>query len=327
MGYRRCSVPVNPRSPHRRGDGRSGPRRFRGRPRAGSGHTRGAERAGAEEARCEAGAAPRRPARRVEYWIGAVPTTWNVVPSGTDPMPGTTFDPAKTTMQTAIYRRFTRRLEEPAPAGGLRPRRARSSRPQVGDTIVVHFKNFDPNNPHSMHFHGVHYDVASDGAYIPGVSGPRRRREAGRRRSRTSSSAAADSAGVWPYHDHSPSMDASIRGGLYGALSIRAQGAEEARPRVRRLLREAAQLQHGRRPRVHQQHADVPREGRRASCSGTCSALGDDHHSFHVHGHRWTTAGRPARRADGQPGRVVRLPLEGGQGPARGSTTATSRST
>jgi hypothetical protein len=25
-------------------------------------------------------------------------------------------------------------------------------------------------------------------------------------------------AGVWPYHDHSPTMDDSIAGGMYGAL-------------------------------------------------------------------------------------------------------------
>ena len=28
------------------------------------------------------------------------------------------------------------------------------------------------NQPHSMHFHGVHYRLGSDGAYIPGFSGP-----------------------------------------------------------------------------------------------------------------------------------------------------------
>ena len=42
----------------------------------------------------------------------------------------------------------------------------------MGDTILVHFKNFDTTRPHSMHFHGVEYEIASDGAYIPGVSGP-----------------------------------------------------------------------------------------------------------------------------------------------------------
>ena len=40
--------------------------------------------------------------------------------------------------------------------------------------IVVHFRNLDTltNQPHSMHFHGVRYRFGSDGAYIPGFSGP-----------------------------------------------------------------------------------------------------------------------------------------------------------
>jgi len=49
----------------------------------------------------------RLPAAAVEYWVGAVPTTWNVVPSGKDPMTGQMFDPAKTTMATTIYRAFS----------------------------------------------------------------------------------------------------------------------------------------------------------------------------------------------------------------------------
>ena len=32
--------------------------------------------------------------------------------------------------------------------------------------------------------------------------------------------AGEDSAGVWPYHDHSPSMMDSIGGGMFGMLSI-----------------------------------------------------------------------------------------------------------
>ena len=47
-------------------------------------------------------------------------------------------------------------------------------RAQVGDRIVVHFKNMDFTrmNGHSMHFHGVEYKPSSDGASVPGVSGP-----------------------------------------------------------------------------------------------------------------------------------------------------------
>ena len=71
-----------------------------------------------------------------------------------------------------------------------------------------------------MHFHGVHYPFGSDGSFIPGFSGPRRRRHARQDLHLPAARRAASSAGVWPYHDHSPSMMDSIAGGMYGALSI-----------------------------------------------------------------------------------------------------------
>jgi FtsP/CotA-like multicopper oxidase with cupredoxin domain len=107
----------------------------------------------------------------VEYWVGAVPLTWNAVPSGKDPTMGQTLDPAKTTFQTTIYRPFSANWATQL-TGGNQRLVGPIIHARVGDTILVHFKNFDPNAPHSMHFHGVHYDFASDGAYIPGYSGP-----------------------------------------------------------------------------------------------------------------------------------------------------------
>jgi hypothetical protein len=87
-------------------------------------------------------------AATVEYRVGAVPTTWNVVPSGKDPMTGQSFDPAKTTMQTTIYRGFSANWASQLPPGnagfGGPLLRAR-----VGDTILVHFKNFDTARPRS----------------------------------------------------------------------------------------------------------------------------------------------------------------------------------
>jgi FtsP/CotA-like multicopper oxidase with cupredoxin domain len=228
-----------------------------------------------------------RAGRTVEYWIGAVPTTWNVVPSGTDPMLGTTFDPAKTTMQTAIYRRFTADFKNQLPPAGyglVGP----VVQAQVGDTIVIHFKNFDPNNPHSMHFHGVHYDSDSDGAYIPNVSGPGADVKPGQTFTYRME-AGADSAGVWPYHDHSPSMDTSIRGGLYGALSIRAKG--QKKPDREFVVFFEKQLNFNtidglafinNTPTFRAKVGDV--------VQWDVLGLGDDHHSFHVHGHRWSTA-------------------------------------
>ncbi|HZO96537.1 MAG TPA: multicopper oxidase domain-containing protein [Gaiellaceae bacterium] len=225
--------------------------------------------------------------KTVEYWVGAVPASWNVVPSGRDPMTGQAFDPAKTTMQTTIYRAFSAGWASQLP-GGNQGFVGPVLKARAGDTILVHFKNFDTAKPHSMHFHGVHYDVASDGAYIPGVSGPGAnvppggtftyRLEPG-----------DDSVGVWPYHDHSPSMMDSIAGGMYGALSI--LGRTERAPDREFVVFFESQLKLntvdglafiGNTPTFRARVGDL--------VQWDVLALGDDTHSFHVHGHRWPTA-------------------------------------
>jgi FtsP/CotA-like multicopper oxidase with cupredoxin domain len=235
-----------------------------------------------------AAAAPRRGhGTTVEYWVGAVPTTWNVVPNGKDPMTGQTFDPAKTTMQTAIYRAFSANWASqlsPGNQGFVGP----VLHARVGDTMLVHFKNFDTARPHSMHFHGVHYDVASDGAYIPGVSGPGADVPPGGTFT-YKLEVGDDAAGVWPYHDHSPSMMDSITGGMYGALSILGKG--ERPPNKEFVVFFESQLKLntidglafiGNTPTFHAKLGDV--------VQWDVLALGDDTHSFHVHGHRWPTA-------------------------------------
>ena len=168
---------------------------------------------------------PRRPGRPglcVEYWVAAVPVNWHVIPNERDAMMGETFDPAETTFQTVVYRQYTKDWAKQIPnEPGDRGIQGPLLHARVGDTILVHFENLDTafNRPHSMHFHGVHYRPGSDGSYIPGFSGPGANVAPGK--SFTYRLVAGpDSAGVWPYHDHSPSMDESISGGLYGALSI-----------------------------------------------------------------------------------------------------------
>jgi FtsP/CotA-like multicopper oxidase with cupredoxin domain len=230
-----------------------------------------------------------RPGRRVEYWVGAVPTTWNVVPTGRDPLTDTSYEADRTTMQAVIYRRYTADWRNQLPPGyGLVGPVIQA---QVGDTIVVHFKNFDPNASHSMHFHGVDYQSASDGAYIPNVSGAGADVKPGQSFTYRLV-AGADSAGVWPYYDHGPSMEQSIERGLYGALSIRPRG----QPRPDREF----VVFLGR-----QQNLDTVDGLAFINNTPTFRArvgelvqwdvlgLGDGHHSFHVHGHRWSSADGP----------------------------------
>lgn len=227
-----------------------------------------------------------------EYWIAAVPMRWNVVPNGRNAIEHERFERSETTFTAVVYRRFTRdwgRMipNQPGAAADNDGIPGPLLRARVGDRIVVHFKNLDNEfeRPHSMHFHGVEYPFGSDGAYIPGFSTPggnvkpgdtwTYRLEAGE-----------DSTGVWPYHDHSRSMSDSIAGGLYGALSI--LGREQKPPDREFVV-------------YFSQHLDFKTVNGRAFVGNTpvfrarvgelvqwdVLAIGDDHHTFHVHGHRW----------------------------------------
>jgi FtsP/CotA-like multicopper oxidase with cupredoxin domain len=224
-----------------------------------------------------------------QYWVAAVPVHgWNIVPNAQDAVTGMRFDPAKTTLDTVVYRRFKAQWQKPMPTtyGGIP---GPTIRARVGDTILVHFLNLDLNAPHSMHFHGVHYGFGSDGSYIPGFSGPSARVKPG-----TSFTyrllAGTDSVGVWPYHDHSPSMMDSIQGGMYGALSILGRH-ERAPDREFVVFLESmggfmtidGRAFIGNTPVFHSRVGDV--------VQWDVLALGDDHHTFHVHGHRWLEHG------------------------------------
>jgi len=226
-----------------------------------------------------------------EYWVAAVPQpAWNVVPNGQDALTGTQFDPAQTTLDTVVYRRFSADWREMLPAayGGIP---GPTIHARVGDRILVHFLNLDLNAPHSMHFHGVHYGVASDGSYIPGFSG--RGADVKPGKSFTYRLLAGeDSVGVWPYHDHSPSMSDSIQGGMYGALSI-LDRQERAPDREFVVFLESmagfmtidGRAFVGNTPVFHARVGDL--------VQWDVLALGDEQHTFHVHGHRWLEHGTP----------------------------------
>ena len=152
--------------------------------------------------------------------------------------------------------------------------------------------------------------------------GPGRERRCRASRSPTGSTRRPDSVGVWPYHDHSPSMDDSIAGGLYGAISILEPGRR--RSPTTSSSSSSRRRSTSRRSTAARSSATRRSSTRRSatSCSGTCSSLGDDYHTFHVHGHRWkdpagtdidTLTVGPAESfkiqlARGGPGHVV-LPL------------------
>jgi FtsP/CotA-like multicopper oxidase with cupredoxin domain len=142
------------------------------------------------------------------------------------------------------------------------------------------------HEPHSMHVHRVHYRPASDGAYLPGFSGGDGKVLPGHTRTYRLT-AGPDSAGVWPYHDHSPSMDDSIKGGMFGMLSI--LGANEPAPDREfevvlapmgtNFMTVDGRAFVGNTPVFRAKVGDL--------VQWDVMAMGSDFHTFHVHGHRW----------------------------------------
>ena len=227
-----------------------------------------------------------------EYWIAAEPVTWNVVPNGRNAIENETFRRSETTITTIVYRRYTRDWEkrmtnQPGVSADNDGIPGPLLKARVGDTVLVHFKNLDNEfeRPHSMHFHGVRYAFGSDGAYIPGFSGRGARVQPGDTYT-YHLEAGADSAGVWPYHDHSPSMSDSISGGMYGALSI--LGRDEAPPDREFVVYFGEQLDFRTvNGRAFVGNTPVFRAKVGEVVQWDVLAIGDLHHTFHVHGHRW----------------------------------------
>jgi manganese oxidase len=231
----------------------------------------------------------------IDVWVAAVPMQWNIVPNGRDGMMGTAVSPAESVLSTVVYRRYSpgwRKPLENAPrssADGLAiPGPLIKAR--VGDHLRIHFKNMDTlrHEPHSMHFHGVTYAPASDGAYIPGFSGPGANVPVGHTFTYRLT-AGPDSAGVWPYHDHSPSMMDSIDGGMFGMLSIlgRHEQAPDREfevvfaPMGKNFMTIDGRAFVGNTPVFRAKVGEL--------VQWDVMAMGSDFHTFHVHGHRWVT--------------------------------------
>lgn len=229
------------------------------------------------------GAAPAGAATR-EYWVAAAPTNWNVVPNGRDAITDRYFERAATSFRTVTYRRYSRDWKRPLPGDRIPGPLLRA---RVGDRLVIHFRNLDDatRNEHSMHFHGVGYKPSSDGSYLPGFSGRGARVKYGETFTYRLN-AGPDSAGVWPYHDHSTAMHDSLAGGMYGALSI--LGRRERRPDREFVVAFSATKGFDTidgRAFVGNTPVFKARVGELVQWD--VIAIGDAHHTFHVHGHRW----------------------------------------
>jgi len=229
-----------------------------------------------------------------DVWVAAVPKTWNAVPNARDAIHGTRFDAAATTFPTVVYRRYTRGWKRPLRLGfeagtGAASINGPLIRARVGDRLRIHFANLDSlyERAHSMHFHGVEYEPSSDGIWLPLFSGKGGNVKPGQRFT-YKLTAGRGSAGFWPYHDHSTSMEESIAGGMFGGLSIARRGER----RADREFVTAFSPWHGfqtinGRAFVGNTPVFEARVGERIQWN--VMAMGDEFHTFHVHGHRWRT--------------------------------------
>ena len=166
---------------------------------------------------------------------------------------------------------------------------------EVGDVLVVHFRNADRklNQAVTMHPHGVKYNPEYDGAYMgeytraggfiaPGESFTYQWE------------CTPESVGAWPYHDHGPNHTLNTFRGLFGAIIVRPKGAK---PPDRLYTLFAHQLP----PPVTRLPANLHCINGRAYAGNTptlTARVGEDveihafgmdsnFHTFHIHGHRW----------------------------------------
>jgi FtsP/CotA-like multicopper oxidase with cupredoxin domain len=239
-------------------------------------------------------------ARVRDYWVAAVPTTWNLAPNGRDAIHNAPVAPGDAIFPTVVYRRYSRGWRRPLQNSA----RASSDgllipgpliRARVDDRLRIHFKNMDTlrRDPHSMHFHGVEYKPTSDGAYLPGFSG----RDGDVKFGRTWTyrlTAGKNSAGVWPYHDHSPSMEDSIAGGLFGMLSILGR-REQVPDREFQVVFSPFGKFMAVNGRAFVGNTPIFRATQGELVQWDVMAMGSEHHTFHVHGHRWLTPGGISR--------------------------------
>jgi FtsP/CotA-like multicopper oxidase with cupredoxin domain len=166
---------------------------------------------------------------------------------------------------------------------------------EVGDLLVVHFRNADEDlgQAVTMHPHGVRYNPDYDGTYMGGYTRPGGFVEPGEEFTYLWE-ATPDSVGVWPYHDHGPNHTLNTFRGLFGAIVVRERGARA--PDVEQVL-----ALHSFLPPVTGMRSTIQTINGRAYAGNTPTVrarvgqdvalhvmgMDDAFHDFHIHGHRW----------------------------------------
>lgn len=249
-----------------------------------------------------------------EYWIQVDAFERTLVSSNHDDLIGRVFTPEDSTYWALGYRAYTPNWIHPIDStphvGDNTGIPGPVIRGNVGDTIVIHFRNNDSHYrfPHSIHVHGLAYTPENDGAWVasrqnapgtavlPGHTYTYKYKVEG------------NSVGTWVYHDHSmpqslsgdaPVMDISTQLGMFGLIAINAPGD---RPADREHILYFHQMYAADVPTLVQDFAclngraflpNTPlfqaRTGERVRWR--IGALGQEFYVFHLHGHRWLSGG------------------------------------
>lgn len=93
-----------------------------------------------------------------------------------------------------------------------------------GEQISIHVRNADWHDCHSLHVHGLHYGIESDGAWPRGVAARDGRRSDEILPGETWTyvfDIDEKTIGTWPFHDHVRHVQVNIDRGLFGAIIVR----------------------------------------------------------------------------------------------------------
>ena len=237
---------------------------------------------------------PQPGAARREYWIEARDVLWDIIPT----RPRRDQWHGRALAGPSVYRAFVYQQMTEGFAAPLAPPAIPGPTlyAEVGDTIVVHFRNAlseRSGQALTMHPHGVKYNPDYDGVYLGDFTRAGGFIAPGDEFTYTWE-ATPDAVGVWPYHDHGPNHTLNTFRGLFGSVIVREKGAKP--PDV-----EAVLFFHALAPPVTGLKRQFQCVNGRAFAGNTPtlrSKVGQDvaihvmgmdsnFHDFHIHGHRW----------------------------------------
>jgi FtsP/CotA-like multicopper oxidase with cupredoxin domain len=237
---------------------------------------------------------PQPGGRAVEHWIQATTVRWTIVPSKRDDWHGMAIRGA-TTFTATVFQEMSPGFAAPlGPAAIPGP----TLHAEVGDTLVVHFRNAlkDLEQAVTMHPHGVKYNPEYDGVYLGDYTRTGGFVAPGEEFTYTWE-CVPESVGAWPYHDHGPNHTLNTFRGMFGAIVVRSRGEDvpavehvlflhQLQPPVTGLAR-AFQCING---RAYAGNTPILRARPGQEVALHVIGMDNNFHDFHIHGHRWKDA-------------------------------------